>query len=114
MLAGLGYSVASDTANWSATDLPAIRTQAITNLPRLPKVPSNRVADDPRAAAFGKALFFDARFSANGAVSCSSCHKPDRQFQDDLRLAHGISEAGQRTMPLAGTAFHPCMAPTEP
>jgi hypothetical protein len=108
MHSGLSNTVASDSrAGWSATDLLAIKFQAFTNLPRLQKAPSNLVADNPLAAALGKALFFDARFSANGAVSCASCHKPDRQFQDDLRLARGIAQAGRRTMSLAGTAFHP-------
>lgn len=98
--------VASVADEWSPVDLLAIKNLAITNLPRLPKVPSNRVADDPLAAALGKALFFDAKFSANGAVSCSTCHKPDRQFQDGLRVGHGITDGQRRTMPLAGTPFH--------
>jgi cytochrome c peroxidase len=107
VLLGLSIALGSDSADWSPIELLAIQTLAITNLPRLPNDASNRVADDPSAAALGKALFFDPRFSANGAVSCSSCHQPDRQFQDDLRVGHGIADGGRRTMPLAGTAFHP-------
>ena len=105
--ASLSNAMAAETGNWSAVDQLAINNLAITNLPRLPKDPSDLVADDPKAATLGKLIFFDTRFSANGAVSCSSCHKPDRQFQDDLRLGHGIADGGRRTMPLAGTAFHP-------
>lgn len=104
---GVFNAGAADSVEWSATDLLAIRSLAITNLPRLSKVPSNRVADDERAASFGKAMFFDTHFSANGAVSCATCHKPDRQFQDDLRKGHGVAEASRRTMPLAGAAFFP-------
>jgi cytochrome c peroxidase len=107
VLAYLSSASASDTSGWSAIDLLALKTLAITNLPHLPKDPSNRVADDPRAAALGKSMFFDARFSANGAISCSTCHMPDHQFQDGLRVGHGIADGGRRTMPLAGTAFHP-------
>ena len=98
---------AADQKLWSATELLSINTLAISNLPRLPKDPSNAVADDPRAAALGKAFFSETRFSANGAVSCASCHMPDRQFQDDLPVGHGIADGARRTMPLAGTAFHP-------
>ncbi len=31
-------------------------------------------------AELGRALFFDARLSANGNQSCSSCHDPSRAF----------------------------------
>ena len=67
-----------------------------------PPDPGNAVADDPRAAALGEALFFDARLSGDGTVSCSTCHLPDRQFQDDLKLAQGVGTTDRRTMPLAG------------
>lgn len=66
--------------------------------------PSNVVADDPRAAQFGEALFFDTRFSLNGTVSCATCHLPERQFQDDRPLARGIGTTDRRTMPLAGAS----------
>jgi len=33
-------------------------------------------------AELGRALFFDARLSANGKQSCSSCHDPSRAFSD--------------------------------
>ena len=98
---------ATDQALWSAKELLGIRTLSISNLPRVPLDPSNAVADDPGAAALGKAFFFDSSFSANGAVSCASCHMPDRQFQDDRPVGLGIAEGDRRTMPLAGTAFHP-------
>jgi cytochrome c peroxidase len=71
----------------------------------LPPDPSNRWAADPRAAALGKALFFDTRFSANGSVACASCHMPNRQLQDDLPVGAGIAKVKRRTMPLAGTGY---------
>ena len=37
-----------------------------------------------RPRRFGATLFFDQRLSRDGTVSCSTCHKIDRQFQDDL------------------------------
>lgn len=66
--------------------------------------PGNAVADEPRAAAFGEALFFDTGFSVDGTVSCATCHLPERQFQDDRPLARGIGTTDRRTMPLAGAS----------
>ncbi|WP_454753621.1 cytochrome-c peroxidase [Cupriavidus necator] len=46
-------------------------------------------------------------FRCNGAVSCASCHAPDRQFQDDLPVGKGIGVGKRRTMPVAATAYSP-------
>jgi cytochrome c peroxidase len=37
----------------------------------------------------GRALFFDARLSARGDVSCASCHQPDRQYADGRPASTG-------------------------
>jgi cytochrome c peroxidase len=84
-----------------------IASLALTALPPLPDDPTNKVANDPAAAALGATLFFDTRLSRDGSVSCSTCHLIDRQFQDDLRLAKGIGTTNRRTMPLAGVAWSP-------
>ena len=76
----------------------------LSQLAPLPPDPSNAVADDPAAAAFGEALFFDTRLSGDGTVSCATCHLPDRQFQDDLALAQGVGVTDRRTMPLANVS----------
>jgi cytochrome c peroxidase len=90
---------------WSAREVEAIRSLWIGSLPPLPADPSNRWADDDAAAAFGHRLFFDTRLSSTGTVSCATCHKPDRQFQDDVPLAVGVGVTDRRTMPIAGTAY---------
>ncbi len=92
---------------WSEEEARLIASLSIDSLPELPADPSNRVADDPAAAAFGKALFFDTRLSGNGEVACASCHLPERQFQDDLALAKGVGTTNRRTMPIAGMAYSP-------
>ena len=61
----------------------------------------------PAAAALGATLFFDQRLSRNGKVACATCHKIDRQFQDDLPHAAGLGTTNRRTMPLAGVAWSP-------
>jgi cytochrome c peroxidase len=73
----------------------------------LPSDPSNRWADDERAADLGHRLFFDTRLSANGRVSCATCHDPARQFQDGTPLAKGVGTTERRTMPIAATAYSP-------
>ncbi|PSJ58933.1 cytochrome-c peroxidase [Pseudaminobacter soli (ex Li et al. 2025)] len=103
----LGAGSVMRKPDWSADELKRIQSLSLANLPALRPDPSNRVADDPAAAALGKALFFDTRLSANGAIACASCHQPDRQFQDDLPVGHGMADGTRRTMPIAGTAYFP-------
>ncbi|MCK7471461.1 MAG: hypothetical protein MZU95_12335 [Desulfomicrobium escambiense] len=50
-------------------------------------------------------MFFDSRFSANGAVSCATCHRPELGFTDPLPRAHGLATTTRRTMPLIGLAY---------
>jgi cytochrome c peroxidase len=88
-------------------ELETLRSLWIGSLPALPDDPSNRVADDPAAAALGEAIFFDERFSANGRVSCASCHQPDRAFTDGLARGRGIGETPRSTMTVLGTAYGP-------
>ncbi|WP_209426677.1 cytochrome c peroxidase [Pararhodobacter sp. SW119] len=92
---------------WSDEDLALVRSLSLDALPRTPADPSNRVADDPRAAELGRGLFFDTRFSSTGDVACATCHLPERQFQDDLPLARGVGRTDRRTMPIAGMAHSP-------
>jgi cytochrome c peroxidase len=103
----LGVGAAVLKPGWSADELKRIQSMSLASLPALPPDPTNRVSDDPAAAALGKALFFDTRLSANDAVSCASCHQPDRQFQDNLPVAHGVAEGTRRTMSIAGSAHSP-------
>lgn len=94
-------------ARWSEEEVDAIRSLWIGEMEPLPADPSNRYADDPRAATLGEKLFFDARFSSTGTVSCGSCHLPEKGFQDDRPLGIGVGSTSRRTMPLAGTAYSP-------
>jgi cytochrome c peroxidase len=100
---------ATHQQTWGDSALYEIDKLSLAKLPALPRDVTNRVADDPKAAALGKAIFFDTRFSSNGAVSCASCHIPKLQFQDGRRLGLGISEGSFRTMPLFGTVYQPLL-----
>ncbi len=67
-----------------------------------PPSPSNRVADNPKAAELGERLFFDPRLSANGKLSCASCHQPERFFTDGLPRAQGMQETARNTPTVIG------------
>lgn len=105
LMMALGTSAA--VPEWSLEEQSLIASLSLSELGPLPPDPSNRVADDPHAVDFGRAIFFDTRFSAGGTVACASCHLPDRQFQDDLPLGRGVGTTGRRTMPIAGMAYSP-------
>src|SRR5215216_1624959 len=48
----------------------------------------------------GERLFFDKRLSADGTVSCATCHDPQLAFADGRALAEGISRrVGKRNSP---------------
>lgn len=90
---------------WNDEEKGSIRSLWIGSLPPLPKVPSNRYADDPAAAALGKKFFLDKAFSGNAEVSCGTCHRDDYSFTDSFPLAHGMGTTGRRTMPMIGLAY---------
>ena len=106
----LGATLTSATSNagrWSAAQLEELRSLSLSALEPLPADPTNRVADDPRAARLGERLFFDARLSANGKVSCGTCHQAERDFQDGTPLGLGVGTTSRRTMPIAAMARAP-------
>jgi cytochrome c peroxidase len=48
----------------------------------------------------GRDIFFDTRLSADGKVSCATCHQPDKYFTDGLPVAMGVwGKAGTRNTP---------------
>jgi cytochrome c peroxidase len=107
LLATLTTVTASGRGGWTSAQLEELRSMSLAELESLPRDPTNRVADDPRAADLGRRLFFDTRLSANGRVACSTCHRADRGFQDGIALANGVGTTARRTMPIAGMARSP-------
>ena len=93
--------------SWTAAEIIILRSLTLESLPPLPPDPSNAVGDDTRAAEFGRQLFFDTRLSATGGVSCATCHQPERQFTDGLRMAQGIGRSKRNTPSIVGTAYSP-------
>ena len=55
----------------------------------VPVVPADNPMTEEKVA-LGRRLFFDARLSGDGTVSCATCHRPDLAFTDGKALAEGI------------------------
>lgn len=70
-----------------------------------PPDPTNAVADDPRAAALGRTLFFDPALSPTNQVSCATCHDADRQFADGRPTSIAVA-TGDRNAPSVLLASH--------
>ena len=92
---------------WTTEELSVLASMRLSQLPAAPPDPSNAIERTPAAAAFGKRLFGDARFSRNQAVSCATCHAPDKQFQDGLPLGQGVGTGARRSMPIVGAGHSP-------
>jgi len=76
-------------------ELSSLTAEEVARIARMapvaafPADPTNRFADDDRAAELGHRLFFDPRLSPK-AVSCATCHDPAKHFTDGLPLAKGV------------------------
>lgn len=92
---------------WSAAEVAVLASLRLSQLPMLPPDPSNAVDGLPGAAARGKRVFNDARFSRNQAVACATCHDAGKQFQDGLALARGVGTGTRRAMPIVGIGHSP-------
>ena len=69
--------------------------------PAVERDPANRADGRAAAVAWGRELFNDARLSADGRLSCASCHVPALAFQDGLLTpqARAAGPAGFRNTP---------------
>jgi cytochrome c peroxidase len=93
-----------DDGRFDAFDVALLETMRLADRP--PPDPSNEVADDARAAAFGRRLFFDRGLSPAN-VSCGSCHDPALLLTDGKGVPPEGAGRGVRNVPsvaLAGRA----------
>jgi cytochrome c peroxidase len=100
-------ATAGSSDGWDAGRLELLRSLSLRSLARTREDPSNRVADDPRAARLGHRLFFDPSLSASGAVACASCHRPERAFSDGLATSVGLGPGSRNAPTLVGAAHSP-------
>jgi len=103
----LGFETGEDPTGFFTDDeVRHILNMSPEGGPALPVVPSNAVADDPAAAHLGQFLFFEKRMSANGEVSCASCHAPQKGFADGKRLADGVGQTGRHAPTVLNAAYN--------
>lgn len=59
-------------------------------------------------ATLGRVLFYDKNLSANGTISCGSCHQQDKGFSDDAKLSLGFEGGTTRrhSMSLINAAWY--------
>jgi cytochrome c peroxidase len=61
----------------------------------------------PEKISLGQKLFFERRLSADGTVSCSTCHNPELAFTDRKATSAGIKgRVGQRNAPTILNALY--------
>jgi len=63
---------------------------------------------DGARVRLGEKLFSDPGFSADGRVSCASCHNPQRAFTDGRQVAQGIGgkQVSRNAISLTNSALH--------
>lgn len=90
----LALSLSASAATWQA-------------LPETPPIPADN-PQSPAKVALGKALYFDPRFSADGNISCNSCHNLMAGGDDNRPNSIGFHDArGERSAPTVwNAAFH--------
>ncbi|MBK9517719.1 MAG: cytochrome-c peroxidase [Anaeromyxobacter sp.] len=80
----------------------------------LPEPPLGSPADfaavpwvTPAKVRLGRWLFFDARLSADGTISCASCHRPEHGFSEPTPHSTGVGgkEGGRKAPPILNAAF---------
>lgn len=98
---------AAGAVRWSADEKAVLASLSLQRLPPVPVDSSNAVERQPAAIELGRRLFSDARLSRNGAVSCASCHDPEKQFQDGLPVSQGVGTGSRRAMPIVGAGHGP-------
>lgn len=111
LLLSLQFSPPASVTAQAATEEPLVATELLeqylqsTPAPPAPADPSNAWADDPRAAALGRVLFYDVRFSGY-RIACSTCHPPGRSFTDNTMTFRGPEAVRRRTLTVVDAARH--------
>ncbi|HUI25550.1 MAG TPA: cytochrome-c peroxidase, partial [Candidatus Kryptonia bacterium] len=82
--------------------LVSMMSAAVLQLPSgvlEPTIPDQNPLTAPKVT-LGRQLYFDKRLSADGTVSCATCHDPQKGFADGRAVAIGIkNQTGARNSP---------------
>ncbi|WNC73627.1 cytochrome c peroxidase [Thalassotalea psychrophila] len=94
--------IEQDDVQWTKKEFALINSLRLAKLPNNKPSLSNKFADNLNAIELGRKIFHDSRFSQNNNISCSTCHKADYNFTDNLALAKGLKKTTRRSMPIVG------------
>lgn len=102
-LAQVGSSSTSycSEATWTESDWDVVQSLSLAALAAAPP-PS---VSDEKVRALGRDLFFDARLSKTGTVSCATCHRPEFYLSDGRARSSGLKRL-QRNAPTLLGAGH--------
>jgi cytochrome c peroxidase len=96
--AAAGCSAPTEAPPWEAGNpvrpLPVSPIGPDINLATLKTPPT------PERVRLGRWLFYDTRLSADGSISCATCHEPEHAFSQGTSVATGIrGQKGKRKAP---------------
>jgi len=105
-LVALGHAAAATAVLLDFSDDEATRIVRHGPWPPPPALDAgNGFAGQPAAIALGERLFFEARLSIDGMLSCASCHRPELAFADGR--ARGLGRVPlERNTPSLWNAGH--------
>lgn len=98
-----GASAAEEPVVFDERELQ--RILALSPLGEPPLDATNRFDGDGRAEELGRFFFFDRELSANGEISCATCHDPAQEFSDGKPVAHTLAPGPRRTPSLWNMAW---------
>jgi cytochrome c peroxidase len=82
-----------------------VKIKAPLGLPPVPIPPDNPPTEE--TIALGRRLYYDARLSVDGTVSCATCHTPNLGFGDGKALSNGVDgKRGTRSAPTVVNAAY--------
>lgn len=96
----------AESLQWSDAEIATVTSLSLAGHPQKPPLnKSNPVGDHPVAKRLGGMLFFDEQLSANGGISCASCHKPELNFTDGKVLSEGLGPLDRQAPTLLGAGY---------
>ncbi len=97
-------AVADGLLHWTEEEVRAVARHGPWPPPP-PRDPSNRVSENEHAVRLGEVLFNDPRLSADGRMSCASCHVAGRDWVDGRARGQGRVELDRRTQSLWNVGY---------
>jgi len=95
---------AQEVLDWSEDEVRAVSRHGPWPPPPA-RDPSNRLSGNPAGIALGEHLFNDPRLSANGQMSCATCHQAGRDWSDGRAKGLGMVELDRRTPSLWNVGY---------